>query len=131
MNVIKYEINILNGSADNCFIAVQKASNQSGYCGQYLRKMLRYEKIRGIKIGQLWLIECKSLLEYVEEVTITEDLRYGPRIKNKVSEKPNKQEQVGGRSEVNFGSLFSIQYYCEGKSKKVDADPLIGYFILA
>jgi hypothetical protein len=89
MNVIKNEINILNGSADNFFIAVQTASNQSGYCGQYLRKMLRYEKIRGIKIGQLWLIECKSLLEYIEEASTTEDLRYGPRIKICVNEKTN------------------------------------------
>jgi hypothetical protein len=92
MNVIKYEIKILNVSADNVFMAVQTASNQSGYCDQYLRKMLRYEKIRGIKIGQLWLIECKSLLEYIGEASTTEDLRYGPRIRNRVNQKPTKQE---------------------------------------
>jgi hypothetical protein len=66
MIFIKNEIKVLNGSADNFFIAVQTESNQSGYCGQYLRKMLRYEKLRGIKIGQLWLIECKSLHGYIE-----------------------------------------------------------------
>jgi hypothetical protein len=54
--------------------------------------MLRYENLQGIKIGQLWLIECKSLLEYIEETSTTEDLRYGPRIKNKVNQKPTKQE---------------------------------------
>jgi hypothetical protein len=81
MNDSNEGIKILNAADDNVFIAVQTASKQSGYCDQYLRKMLRYEKLRGIKIGQLWLIECRSLLEYVEEVTTTEDLRYGPRIK--------------------------------------------------
>jgi hypothetical protein len=55
MDDLNRGIKILNGSVDNVFIAVQIASNQSGYSGQYLRKMLRYEKIQGIKIGQLWL----------------------------------------------------------------------------
>ena len=81
MNVINNGIKVLSGSVDNYFIAVQIASNQSGYSGQYLRKMLRYDKIRGIKIGQLWLIECKSLLEYIEEASTTEDRRYGPHVK--------------------------------------------------
>jgi hypothetical protein len=92
MNVIKDGIKVVSGSVESFFIAVQTASNQSGYSGQYLRKMLRYEKLQGIKIGQLWLIECKSLLEYIEEASTTEDLRYGPRIKNKVNQKPTKQE---------------------------------------
>jgi len=43
-------------------------------------------------MGQLWLIECKSLLEYIEKVSTTEDLRYGPRIKNKVNQKPSEQK---------------------------------------
>jgi hypothetical protein len=75
------EIKTLNGSTDNFFIAVQTASNQSGYCDQYLRKMLRNETIKGIKIGQLWLIVYKSLCEYIEEASTTDDLRYGPRVK--------------------------------------------------
>ena len=50
MNVIKTGIKILNSSNDNVFIAVQTASKQSGYSDQYLRKMLQYEKIQGIKI---------------------------------------------------------------------------------
>jgi hypothetical protein len=92
MDDLNRGIKILNGSVDNVFIAVQIASNQSGYSDQYLRKMLRHEIIQGIKIGQLWLIECKSLLEYIEEASTTEDLRYGSRIKIRVNEKPTKQE---------------------------------------
>ncbi len=38
------------------------------------------------------VIECKSLLEYIEEASTTEDLRYGSRIKIRVNEKPTKQE---------------------------------------
>jgi hypothetical protein len=49
-------------------------------------------KAPGKKIGQLWFIECKSLLEYGEEVSTTKDFRYGPRIKVRVGEKPIKQE---------------------------------------
>ena len=89
MIVIKNEIKILNSSTDNVFIAVQTASNQSGYCDQYLRKMLRYEKLRGIKIGQVWLILYKSLRGYIEVVSTMEDLRYGPKVKDQVNEKPN------------------------------------------
>ena len=88
MSVIKNRIKILNGPDENVFIAVQIASKQSGYSDQYLRKMLRHEIIQGIKIGQLWLIEYKSLLEYIEVSSTIEDLRYGPRVKIKVNEKP-------------------------------------------
>jgi excisionase family DNA binding protein len=87
MNVIKNGIKILNGQDENVFIAVQIASKQLGYSDQYLRKLLRNETIQGIKIGQLWLILCKSLLEYIEVASTTEDLRYGPRVKIKVNEK--------------------------------------------
>jgi hypothetical protein len=87
MNVINNGIKILNGLDDKVFIAVQIASKQSGYSDQYLRKLLRNETIQGIKIGQLWLIMYKSLLGYIEVASTTEDLRYGPRVKNKMKEK--------------------------------------------
>ena len=96
MDDIKTGIKIVSGSDDKFFIAVQTASNQSGYCDQYLRKMLRYEKLRGIKIGQLWLIECTSLLKYIEQASTNEDLRYGPRIRIRVDGKRTKQEYVKG-----------------------------------
>ncbi len=81
MNIIKNGIKIQNDSDESVFIAVQTASNQSGGSDQYLRKMLRHEIIQGMKFGQLWLIECKSLLEYIEEASTTEDRRYGPHVK--------------------------------------------------
>jgi hypothetical protein len=81
MNVIKNGIKISGSPDDNVFIAVQKASKQSGYSDQYLRKMMRNETITGIKIGQLWLIVYKSLCEYIEEGSTIDDLRYGPRLK--------------------------------------------------
>jgi len=89
MNVIKNAIKLLSDSDDTVFIAVQIASKQSGYSDQYLRKMLRSEKLQGIKIGQLWLIVYKSLRAYIEVASTTEDLRYGPRAKIMGKEKTN------------------------------------------
>ena len=83
MIVIKNGIKILNSSNENVFMAVQTASKQSGYSNQYLRKMLRYEKIHGIKIGQLWLVNYVSLHEYIDAISKTNDHRYGPKEKIK------------------------------------------------
>jgi excisionase family DNA binding protein len=36
---------------------VQAAASYSGYCLQYLRRLLRNGKLEGVKIGQLWLVD--------------------------------------------------------------------------
>jgi excisionase family DNA binding protein len=89
MNDFKWGFKLLDVSQEDIFIGVQEASQRFKYSDQYLRKLLRNEKIHGIKIGQLWLIACKSLLQYIEIASSTEDLRYGPHGKLNKNEKSN------------------------------------------
>ena len=60
-------------------ITVQSAANVTGYNIQYLRRMLRSGALKGIKIGQMWLIEMVALEAYLNRVEITSDRRWGPR----------------------------------------------------
>jgi len=68
-----------NGILVNRHITVQAAAEVTGYNIQYLRRMLRYGALEGVKIGQIWLIDMESLLAYLERVESTSDRRYGPR----------------------------------------------------
>jgi excisionase family DNA binding protein len=60
-------------------ISVQAASEVTGYNIQYMRRMLRSGALRGIKIGQIWLIEVDALKAYLKRVGSTSDRRCGPR----------------------------------------------------
>jgi excisionase family DNA binding protein len=63
----------------NGHVTVKAAADVTGYNIQYLRRMLRSGVLRGIKIGQLWLIEMRSLETYLQHVESTSDRRCGPR----------------------------------------------------
>ena len=60
-------------------ITVQAAADVTGYNIQYLRRMLRSGALKGIKIGQMWLIEMYALDVYLKRVERTSDRRCGPR----------------------------------------------------
>lgn len=61
------------------FITVQAAAEVTGYCCQYLRRLLRVGKLDGVKVGQVWLIQMASLGAHLKHTEATGDLRYGPR----------------------------------------------------
>ena len=63
----------------NQHITVQAAAEATGYNIQYLRRMLRSGALRGVKIGQMWLIEMDALEAYLKHVETTSDRRCGPR----------------------------------------------------
>ena len=63
----------------NQHLTVQAAADVTGYNIQYLRRLLRSGKLEGIKIGQIWLIEMKSLETHLQHVENTSDRRCGPR----------------------------------------------------
>ena len=63
----------------NNHISVQVAASYSGYCLQYLRRMLRYGKLQGVKIGQLWLVDKSALDLYIEHTQNATDQRFGPK----------------------------------------------------
>ena len=60
-------------------IPVQAAAEATGYNIQYLRRMLRSGALKGVKIGQMWLIEMDALKVYLKRVGSTPDRRCGPR----------------------------------------------------
>ena len=63
----------------NNHISVQVAAFYSGYSMQYLRRLLRNDKLEGIKIGQLWLVEKSALDIYIKQAQNATDQRFGPK----------------------------------------------------
>ncbi len=63
----------------NNHISVKAGDMFSGYSIQYLRRMLRSGKLKGLKIGQLWWIDKQTFDAYLENVEVTHDCRFGPK----------------------------------------------------
>ena len=63
----------------NQHITVQAAAEVTGYNIQYLRRILRSGALKGVKIGQMWLIEMDALEAYLKRAETTSDRRCGPR----------------------------------------------------
>ncbi len=63
----------------NNHISVQVAASYSGYCLQYLRRLLRNGKLVGVKIGQLWLVDKSALDLFIEQTQDATDQRFGPK----------------------------------------------------
>ena len=63
----------------NRHITVQAAVETTGYNIQYLRRILRSGGLRGVKIGQRWLIEMDALEAYLKLTETSSNRRCGPR----------------------------------------------------
>jgi excisionase family DNA binding protein len=63
----------------NNFISVKDAAEYSGYSLQYIRRLLRLEKLAGLKLGQVWLIEMDSFEGYLANAEDSKDHRFGPK----------------------------------------------------
>ena len=63
----------------NNHISVQAAASYSGYCLQYLRRLLRNGKLEGVKIGQLWLVDKGAFDLYIKQTQDATDQRFGPK----------------------------------------------------
>jgi excisionase family DNA binding protein len=61
------------------YITVQAAAKISGYNTQYLRRLLRSEKLDSVKVGQMWLIKLESLESFIKRAGQVTDRRLGPR----------------------------------------------------
>ncbi len=72
-----------HNSPDSFFLkthlTVQTAVEVSGYSPQYLRWLLRYGKLAGSKIGQVWLIDKVAFEGYLENAIQAKDRRFGPK----------------------------------------------------
>ena len=76
MSNLCLEPEVLNG-----LVTVQEASKLSGYSQQYLRRLLRIEKIKGKKIGNLWLIGVIEIQNYKEYSRQMSDQRFCPKMR--------------------------------------------------
>ena len=61
------------------FLTVRSASEISGYNQQYLRRLLRNRVFQSRKIGQIWLIDKKSFMDYLISANKSKDKRFGPQ----------------------------------------------------
>ncbi len=63
----------------NNHISVKAAAAFSGYSLQYIRRLLRLERLSGLKVGQLWLINKDSLDSYLTHALNSDDQRFSPK----------------------------------------------------
>jgi len=50
------------------FVTADEAAEISGYHVNYIRRLMRAQKIKGRKAGLVWLIERESLHAYLERI---------------------------------------------------------------
>jgi excisionase family DNA binding protein len=60
-------------------ISVSAAAEYSGYSLQYLRRLLRSGRLKGTKVGQIWLIDLDAFARYLDGALTAEDDRFGPQ----------------------------------------------------
>lgn len=82
--MISFKLDVLpnqvqTGVLTENLITVEAASRETGYNLQYLRRLLRTGKLHGVKVGQIWLIELASLLNYFSSALSSNDMRFGPK----------------------------------------------------
>lgn len=65
--------------SNTVYLPVQAAVDQTGYCAQYLRRLLRAGRLKAIKVGQMWLIDAASLAAFIERSQVGLDRRCGPK----------------------------------------------------
>ena len=63
---------------NNC-ISVKAAAFHSGYNVQYLRRLLRFGKLTGLKIGQVWLIDKADFKAHLDKASQASDRRFEPK----------------------------------------------------
>lgn len=61
------------------FITVRSASEISGYNQHYLRRLLRKGVFKTRKIGQIWIIDHKDFVNYLNDAAQSDDNRFGPQ----------------------------------------------------
>ena len=76
-----YSIIVTKDDESIACITIEQAAKLSGYNEQYIRRLMRGGKLRGIKISRIWLVGIELLTEYLSTVQSTQidDARFGPR----------------------------------------------------
>jgi excisionase family DNA binding protein len=61
------------------WITVQDGAKLTGYGEQYLRRLIRNNRLKAKRLSFLWLVHKPSLLEYAKIAKQTTDKRRGPK----------------------------------------------------
>jgi excisionase family DNA binding protein len=61
------------------WITVLEAASLSGYHPEYMRELIRSQRVKARKFGPLWQVSRSSLLEFLKEVKKSGDKRRGPK----------------------------------------------------
>lgn len=61
------------------WITTQEAADLSGYHVNYLRWLIREERIKARRISFLWFVNRQSLLDYMAQAKQSGDKRRGPK----------------------------------------------------
>jgi len=72
----------------NNHISVQAVAEFIGHSLQYIRRLLQYGKLPGLKVGQFWLVEKSSFEAYLEKACHDIDRRFGPKQPSVIYVKP-------------------------------------------
>lgn len=62
---------------------IKEAGEKTGYNEEYLRRLIRENKIESVKIGTVYFIRVESLEKYVAAMQNTQDGRTGPKKRRK------------------------------------------------
>ena len=62
------------------WITTTEAAKLSGYNVEYIRRLLRTNKLRSRKFGPVWQVSRAALSEYTKEVEKSSDGRHGPKV---------------------------------------------------
>jgi hypothetical protein len=65
----------------NNHISGKSTATLSGYCPQYMRRLLRIDRLTGMKVGQFWLADLEFLKEYLNRALNSKDQRFSPQYK--------------------------------------------------
>jgi excisionase family DNA binding protein len=67
---------------DSEWITINEAAEISGYNAEYLRRLIRNEKIDYRMFGFMYQVNKQSLLKYLKEAEKKSDKRYSPKRKS-------------------------------------------------
>ena len=61
------------------WITTTEAAEISGYHPEYVRRLVRNDRIRARKFGVIWQVDRRSLRKYINKGKETGDRRYGAK----------------------------------------------------
>jgi hypothetical protein len=65
-------------------MSIQATAEYFGYNLQYLRRIVHKGDVRGVKVGQVWLVHVACPDAYLKRVQNTDDRRYDPTLAHQV-----------------------------------------------